>query len=442
MSDKHPGNQTGNQAGWTRRDFVRTASVLGPAAMTGRALGAVKNDRPLRVGLIGCGSRGSGAAVQALTADKNSTLVAVADIFADHIPTSLKAITGQLGEADAARVQVPAERQFVGFDAYQKLIDSGVDVVLMAQYQHFRPQHLAAAVAAGKHVFAEKPLAVDGPGIRSVLATAQEAERKKLSVVVGFCWRYHDGMRAFQEQVSRGLLGEVVNVQTTYHTGTVKRFPRKPEWTDLEFQLRNWWHFTWLSGDHVVEQAIHSIDRLSWAMGNKVPQRVTCLGGRAARSGPEQGNVFDHFSAVYEFEGGKRGVHTCRQIDDTPRDYADYVYGTKAMATLKSGAAFTVTDYRGKTLWSYDPSVGERNMYQTEHDELFASIRSGKPLNDCARGARSTLAAIAARMAAYTGQSIAWEQALESQEDLTPPSYAFGPIATPEVAIPGRTKFI
>ncbi len=438
-------------SGVTRREFVKaataaTAVVALPVAAgtlaVPRAAHAAGSDS-LKIGLIGCGGRGSGAAVQAVRADKGAVLTAMGDVFADRLKSSLEGLTKELGDLAKERVQVPPERQFVGLDAYQRVIDSGVDVVLLTSYPAFRPAHLRAAIAAGKHVFAEKPIAVDGPGVRSVIESAQHAQQKNLALLVGFCWRYNDGMRATFDHVKSGALGDVVSVHTTYHTGTLGRQPRKLGWSDLEFQMRNWWHFTWLSGDHVVEQAVHSIDRLCWSLGDSLPQKVTCLGGRAARSGPEHGNVFDHFAAIYEYEGGMRCFHTCRQIDACPSDNTDYIYGAKAWCTVNGWTpTYVVKDLAGKTLWNHPGSPDDANkMYQNEHDALFASIRAGKPINDGARGANSTLMAMMARMAAYTGQTLSWDQALNSKEELVPATLEFGPMPTPPVAVPGQTKF-
>ncbi len=426
----------------TRRSFVAAAAgaVAAPGVIA-RMAHAAGSDQ-LRVGVIGCGGRGTGAAVQALRADKGAVLVSMGDVFADRLDSSLSGITGEMGDEATQRVQVPQDRRFTGFDCYQRVIDSGVDVVLLTSYPHFRPAHLKAAVDAGKHVFAEKPLAVDGPGLRSVLASAEEAKKRNTALLVGFCWRYNDGMRATFEKINSGALGRVQTVHTTYHTSTLGRRPRKPEWSDLEFQLRNWWHFTWLSGDHVVEQAVHSIDRLSWAMNDEPPARVTCLGGRAARSGPEHGNVYDHFAAVYEYADGRRCFHTTRQIDNCPHDNSDYIYGTAGSGVVNGWApTYSVRDLGGVETWKYTGPT-DRDMYQNEHNELFASIRAGTPINDCERGARSTLMALMVRMAAYTGQTITWEQALNSQEDLTPASYEWGPGPEVVVAVPGSTKFV
>jgi predicted dehydrogenase len=430
-------------AGWSRREVVKAAGVMvaaAPAFVHGAGLAGTSRGRAkLKVGLIGCGGRGTGAAVQALRADSDTVLHATGDIFGERLSGCLDAVTRAAG---ADRVDVPEERRFVGFDAYEKVIASGVDVVLLCTHPVFRPAHFRAAVAAGKHVFAEKPMAVDGPGVRSVLESAAEAKRRGLSVVVGFCWRYNDGMRATYEQVNAGALGEIVSVQTTYHTGTLSRNPRKPEWSDLEFQLRNWWHFTWISGDHIVEQACHSIDRLAWATGDRWPTRVICLGGRAARSGPEHGNVYDHFSATYEYDDALRTHHDCRQIDRCPADNTDYLWGTKGSGVVNGWApTYHLKDYRGGRIWKYE-GPNDRDMYQVEHNELFASIREGKPIHDGERSAYVTLMAVMARMSAYTGQTVSWQQALESKEDLTPAELRWGDWPTPEVAVPGRTRLV
>jgi myo-inositol 2-dehydrogenase/D-chiro-inositol 1-dehydrogenase len=444
-----------SDGGWSRRTFVKSAAAIAAApvlagyqAASARAAQpnsgaqpAQLNTKPLKLGLIGCGGRGTGAAVQALRADPNTTLVSMGDVFEDRLKSSLSGINGELGDQAASRVQVPPERQFTGFDSYQKVIDSGVDFVLLTGYPAFRPTHLKAAIAAGKHVFAEKPLAVDAPGIRSVIQTAEEAKRKNLALLVGFCWRHNDGMRATFEQLNKGTIGDIVTAHTTYHTSTLGKHPRKPEWSDMEFQMRNWIHFTWISGDHIVEQAVHSIDRLAWSLSDRLPVKVNCLGGRAARSGLEHGNAFDHFAAIYEYDGGMRCFHSCRQIDGCPSDNTDYVYGTKGAATINGWTpTYDLRDRAGKELWKYT-GRNDRDMYQNEHDELFKSIREGHPINDCARAANSTLMAVAARMSAYTGQTISWEQALNSTESLVPDTLAFGNMPTPPVAIPGQTKF-
>jgi myo-inositol 2-dehydrogenase/D-chiro-inositol 1-dehydrogenase len=431
-----------------RREFLKSAAAVAiaapalPYALGATARAAVAGSDRIRVGIIGCGGRGTGAVVQALRADPGAVLVSMGDIFEDRLESCLKYVLKEMGDRAAEKVTVSPETKFVGFDSYKKVIDSGVDVVVLTGYPVFRPEHLRAAVAAGKHVFVEKPLAVDGPGTRSVLETVEEARKKKLSLVVGLCWRYHDGMRATFERINSGAVGDVTTVHTTYLTSTLSKHPRKEGWSDTEFQLRNWWHFNWISGDHIVEQAVHSIDRLSWALGDRLPERVICLGGRAARSGPEHGNVFDHFGAVYEYAGGMRCFHTCRQIDGCPTDNADYIYGTKGSATVEGWAPiFSIRNSAGKERWKYT-GRNDRDMYQNEHDALFASIRSRRPINDGVRGANSTMMAIMARMAAYTGQTVTWEKAMGSTEALLPERVELGAMEAAPVPVPGKTKFV
>jgi len=423
-------------APWTRRDFVK-ASAAGAAVLTLPAWATAGSEERIRVGLIGCGGRGTGAAAQALQADPAVVLTAMGDAFADKIEDSYNRLAGHFKQ----RVDVPAERRFVGFDAYQQVIDSGVDVVLLTAPSHFRPAHLAAAVAAGKHVFCEKPMAVDAPGVRSIIASAQQARQKRLSLVSGFCWRYGSAERETFSRVLDGAVGEVTTVHTAYHGGPIQPPRRDPAWSEMEWQLRNWWHYTWLSGDHIVEQACHSIDKLNWAMGDTPPVRATAMGGRSARPEKNFGNVYDNFSVIYEYANGARCFHTCRQIANTPFDNTDYILGTYGRCFINSWAPqHDLITPDGTVAWSYD---GPRpNMYQVEHDELFASIRNGTPLNDGTWMANSTMMSIMGRMAAYTGQSITWEQAMQSTEDLTPAKYEFGDIETAPVAVPGQTRFV
>lgn len=390
----------------------------------------------LKVGLVGCGGRGTGAASQALHADPHVQLTAMGDAFADKLEGSLSLLkNSDVGE----KVAVGSDHKFVGFDAYKGVIDSGVDVVVLATPPHFRPAQLQYAVEKGKHTFVEKPVAVDGPGVRSMLATCELAKQKKLAVVSGLCWRYHAGMRATFAQVLDGAVGEIVAIQATYLTQTLKKFPRQPEWTDSEFQLRNWNGFTWLSGDFNVEQHVHSIDKVAWAMRDELPVRCVGTGGRQARTGAESGHVYDHFSVVYEYASGVKAFCTCRQIDGCFNDVSDHIFGTRGVChTMEHEISVD-----GKTTWKYRAAKGESSdMYQSEHNELFASIRSGTPINNGDYMTRSTLMAIMGRMSAYTGKAITWEQALNSKEVLGPAKYEWGPLPTPVVAVPGVTPFV
>lgn len=435
----------------SRREVLKAAAGAAGLALIPVALGqpsvkdamSVPIKKQLKIGLIGCGGRGTGAVCQAANADKDTVIYALADIFPERVESCLKNVTEQFADAPA-RVDVPPARRFSGVDAHEKLLASGVDVVCLCAYPHFRPAHLEAAVKAGVHIFCEKPMAVDAPGLRRVREAAAAAQKQKLSLVCGFCWRYNDTMVPFWDEVKKGAIGDVLSVHTTYHTSTLTKRPRQPEWSDMEFQLRNWWHFTWLSGDHIVEQACHSIDRMSWAMGDVEPVKCVGLGGRAAREGPEHGNVFDHFTAIYEYADGRRAFHTTRQIDHCPGENIDYLVGTKGRGLCDGfSSRYELTDHKGAPLFKgkNDPeSVGR--MYQNEHDVLFKSIRDRDAHNDGEWMCRSTMLALMARMAAYTGQTVSWQQAWESKEDLTPKSYAFGELPSPAVAVPGKTKLL
>ena len=426
----------------SRREFLKTSALAGAAlaapALLPAGTAAKENNEPLRVGLIGCGGRGSGAANQALSADPNVILTAMGDVFADRLQGSLK----NLQASHPDKVKVAPENCFLGLDAYQKVIDSGVDVVLLATPPGFRPQHLQAAVAAGKHVFTEKPMATDAPGVRSVLVTVEEARKKELSLVAGFCYRYNNGVRAIMQQVHNGAIGEVRAIYTTYNTGAVwSPFPRVADWTDMQYQVKNWYYYTWLSGDHIVEQAVHSLDKMAWVMNDEPPLKCVAHGGRQVRTAPEFGNIFDHFSVVYEYANGVRGFHFSRQQEGCYSDNSDYFMGSDGAAHIVRAFSgpFVI---KGKQNWRYHEDKPS-DMYQNEHDALFASIRSGKPINDGVRMARSTLVAIMGRMAAYTGQEVTWEQALNSKESLVPEGMTWDtPTAVAPVAMPGQTKFI
>jgi len=432
MDSKNPRTAA---AAESRRTFLKSsAGVLVAAPLVAPALVHAAGSDVLKVGLVGCGGRGTGAASQALRADPNVRLTAMADAFEDHLERSL----GELRK-DAEileKIDVPRDRQFVGFNACQQLIDSGVDVVLLATPPHFRPQHLAAAIDAGKHVFAEKPVAVDAPGVRSVLATCEKAKQKGLSVVSGLCLRYSDGFRESIDRVHNGAIGEIRMLAANDYRGPIWTKERNPDWSDMEWQMRNWYYYTWLSGDFNVEQHVHFLDICTWLMREKYPVRCVGSGGRQVRTGPEFGHIYDHFSIAYEYEDGTRLISHCRQIPGCYNDMSVQALGTKGIADL-SERRFA---FRGDSPWV---RPGKDNaFYQTEHDELFASIRKGTPINNGDYMAKSTLIAIMGRMAAYTGKQITWEMALNSKENLSPARYEWGPMPEPAVAIPGVTAFV
>lgn len=424
----------------TRREFLQTSSaaMVGTAATLAMSAGVhAAGDDVIKVGLIGCGGRGTGAASQALEADRNVKLWAVGDAFDDRIETSLKSLK-QI-ETIASKVDVAPERRFVGFDAYKSVIDC-CDVVLLCTPPQFRPLHLKAAVDAGKHVFAEKPCAVDAPGVRSVLATCEEAKKKSLSVVSGLCLRYDNGFKETVKRIHSGEIGEVHTLFANDYRGQIWVKPRLPDWSDMTWQMRNWYYFTWLSGDFNVEQHVHFLDVCSWAKGNQYPVKAIGMGGRQIRTGPEYGNIYDHFSITYEFADGTKFLSNTRQQAGCANDLGAYAVGSKGRAALtERRKGLSIKNEAGE--WFFD---GPHNkMYQTEHDELFASIRAGKPINNGEYMAKSSLLAIMGRMAAYTGQVITWEMAMNSKEDLTPPSYSWDiELPAPPIAKPGVTKFV
>jgi len=421
----------------SRRQFLKnSAAAVVTGAMAVNATIArsahVTGSDVLSVGLIGCGGRGTGAATEALAADKNVKLTAMGDAFKDRLENSLAELKKIANIA--TKIDVPPERRFAGFDAYKDVIASGVDVVLLAAPPHFRPLHLNAAVQAGKHIFAEKPVAVDAPGVRSVLAICDEARKKNLSVVSGLCLRYSLGFQEIIRRIHEGELGDVRTLQANDYRGPIWTKPRQPEWTDMEWQMRNWYYFTWLSGDFNVEQHVHYLDVCAWIMKEEYPVRAVGMGGRQVRTGPEYGNIYDHHSVTYEYANGAKLFSNCRQQTGCYNDMSCYVTGTKGMAEVSERVPTMTTDKQ----WKYrGPS---NNIYQTEHDELFASIRNGKPINNGEYMAKSTLLAIMGRMATYTGKMITWEQAMNSKEDLTPAKYEWGSIPTPPIAMPGVTQ--
>ncbi len=412
-----------------RRAFLQSAGAAAVAALDIPLVHAAGARETLKVGLIGCGGRGTGAAGQALNADSNVQLVAMGDLYPDRLQSSLKQIQA---EAPPGKVDVVPERQFTGFDAYKSVIAAS-DVVLLCEPPHFRPSHLKAAIEAGKHVFAEKPVAVDAPGVRSVLASCELAKQKKLAVVSGLCLRYSDRYREAMKRIHGGLIGRPVAVHANDLRGGRWAKPRQEAWDDITYQTRNWYNFTWLSGDFNVEQHVHNLDVAAWALGDRYPVKAVGTGGRQVLTGPEYGNIYDHFSIVYEYEDGVRLHAHTRQMGGCKNDISVQVLGAAGLAHISEGAM---------KVGDWTPQGPGNKFYQVEHDELFKSIRAGEPINNGEYMSKSTLLAIMGRMAAYTGQQITWEQALNSKEDLSPKAYAPGPNEVPGPAIPGKTKFI
>ena len=430
-------NVNANGGDSTRREFFKTtgATVVGATVLGATQVASAATDNEvLKVGLIGCGGRGSGAARQALLADKNTVLVALGDAFEDHLDTCYKKFKGS--DLDA-QVKVDDAHKFVGFDAYKKVIDA-CDVVVLASPPGFRPKHLKYAVEQGKHIFCEKPIAVDPVGVRSVMETCELAKEKKLSLVSGLCYRYQFSKRDVIEQIHNGAIGDIITMQTTYNTGSLWHRKPKKDWTEMDDQVRNWLYYDWLSGDHINEQHIHSLDKILWVMKDQAPKKVVASGGRSQRTDAKFGNVYDHFNSVFEWDNGVRCFSSCRQWGNTSTDVSDWINGTQGVAELQS---HRIQGRNGGEDWRHKPQ-GKDDMYQNEHDALFKSIRNNEARNDGDYMCKSTMMAIMARMSAYTGKSVTWKQAMESELDLTPEKIEWGNNAFNPIARPGETKFI
>lgn len=425
----------------SRRDFLKTSAVAAVAGSvvvpSGIAAGAfASGNEILKVGLVGCGGRGTGAAREALGADPQTRLIAMGDAFAEQIEGSIKGLKEQpkIGE----RVAVADDHKFVGLDAYKKVVDM-CDVVLLATPPGFRPTHFRYAVEAGKHIFTEKPMATDAPGTRSIAESLKIAKEKKLGVLAGFCWRYDYAKRELFQRIHDGQIGEVLSAHGTYLTGPVKPMPqadkRPAGMSNLEWMVRNWYNFTWLSGDGLVEQAIHTVDWLAWVYKDVPPESVVAVGGRQIPA--YGGNIYDHIEVNYEWAGGERGYVAQRQIPNCFNENGLYVLGSKGIGRI-GPRGVTI---EGANPWKYE---GPRNnMYQTEHDEFFKSIRQGKPLNDGDRMVSSTLMGIMGRQAGYTGQKVTWEMISNSKESIVPEITDWNtPVEIPTYAMPGITQFV
>lgn len=431
----------------SRRDFVRNSSLVagGILAMPiiSRANYFSGSADKIKIALIGCGGRGTGAAVQALSTKFNVELVAMADAFKDRLDDSYKNIKEALGE-NAKALNVKEENKFVGFDAYKHAMTLA-DVVILTTPPGFRPYHFEEAVNQGKQIFMEKPVAVDPAGIQKVLKAAEIAKAKKLNVVVGLQRHYQNSYRELYKRVQDGMVGDVLSAQVFWNQGALWVKPRKPEYTEMEYQMRNWYYFNWLCGDIIVEQHLHNIDVMNWFSG-KYPVSVVGSGGRAVRTGKEYGEIFDHHCLEYTFDNGTVMNSQCRHWKDSVSRVDEEITGTKGKVICD---AARIVDHKGKVLYQFDKSK-ENNPYQTEHDELFAAISKGEyKFNDAERAAKSTLTAIMGRLATYSGQKIEWDAALNSGLSIMPKEFGFD--ATPPVvpgpdghyphAIPGQTKY-
>ena len=421
--------------GTNRRDFISQTGKIAAAGTIGAALPASRafgfhhsvNDK-LKIGLIGCGGRGTGAVINAINADSNSEVHALADAFMDRVDKCERSLKGQLKE----RCAVAQDRKFDGLDCYKKLCQTDVDVVILAAPPYFRPTQLKAAIEAGMHVFCEKPVGVDVPGVRSILESCDLARTKGLSIVSGLCWRYDIGVKGMISRIKDGEIGEIKSIQENYLAGTSWHRGNKEEWSRLEYQLRNWPYFNWLSGDHIAEQHIHSLDKALWLMDDVPPKSCFASGGRLVRTGEKWGNVYDHFATVFEWEDSdvKTFAH-CRQMAGCYTNTEDYVIGTKGSAKVLKAE---IKNELGKNSHKIKRKP---SMYDVEHRYLFRSIREGRPINDGTYMSYSTLMALMGREAAYTGQVVEWEDFMKSEKVLGPADindaedYEPAPVAMP-----------
>ena len=423
----------------SRRTFLKGSS----AALVGTVLssrvgaqgatrpGRSRGDEMLRVALVGCGGRGGGAAAQALETEGSVELVAMADAFRDRLDSCHESLAERFGD----RIQVPEENKYTGFDAYRKAIDSGADVVILATPPGFRPEHFEYAVEQGKHIFMEKPVAVDGPGVRQVLAAGKRAAESDLKIGVGL-QRRHDPI--YIEAVRRihdGAIGNVLLLRVYWNSSGVWVRERKEGMTEMEYQMRNWYYFNWLCGDHIVEQHIHNLDVGNWVKG-AYPVTAQGQGGRQWRNGKDHGEIFDHHAVEYTFADGTTMLSQCRQIKNCWNQVAEFAHGTKGTMQTKKGG------------WRH--GEGDIDPFQQEHDDLFAAIRRGEPFNETEYGAMSTMTAILGRMATYSGKRLSFEEAMASEIRIAPEKYAWDadPPSLPDangryrIPVPGVTESV
>ncbi|MEJ2883316.1 Gfo/Idh/MocA family oxidoreductase [Pedobacter sp. GR22-6] len=431
-----------------RRDFLKTSAlVAGGVMLNGVAFaggGHSSVDDTIKIALIGCGGRGAGAATQALSTKQNIKLVALADAFQDRLDETYNS----LAEKFKDKVDVPKERRFVGFDAYEKAI-ALADVVLLATPPGFRPMHFEEAVNKGKHVFMEKPVAVDSPGIRRVLAAAELAKKKKLNVVVGLQRRYQTNYRETIKRIEDGAIGDITGGQVYWNSGGVWVNRRKPEQTEMEYQMRNWYYFNWLCGDHIVEQHVHNIDIANWVK-NAYPVSIQGTGSRAWRTGKDYGEIYDNHAVELTYADGAVIYSQCRHFEGISNRVDETFQGTKGRVYLSAGNTGKLWDHKGTQIYNYSSKTNP-NPYQTEHDELFAAIAKGEyKFWDAERGAKSCLTSIIGRYATYSGQTIKWEDALNANNSLFPERLAWdaNPKLMPDanglypIPTPGQTKVL
>jgi len=424
-------NRKSSSTGVSRRTFIKSTVGASLAAAIPGNLGLhAQGSDAIRVGVIGCGGRGTGAAIDCVTSSPGVEIVALFDPFQDRVDSCLK----RLQEKIPAAVKVTKDKCFTGLDGYKKLVAlPEINLIVTAAPPGFRPTHLKASIEAGKHVFMEKPVAVDPVGVRSVIESSDLARKKGLAIVAGTQRRHQQRYLELMKRIEGGEIGEIVGGQCYWNQGDLWVIKKTPQMSEMEWHCRNWLYFSWTSGDHIVEQHVHNIDVMNWALGGP-PVKIMAMGGRAQRTAPEYGNIYDHFAVEFEYPNGVRILSMCRQIPGCAERVEEKIVGTK-------GYAFGYGEIRGGNYWKF--TAEEPNPYVVEHTDLIASIRAGKPLNEGRRIAESTMCAILGRMSAYTGRAISWEWGMTSSKlNLMPAKLEFGPNPVDPVAVPGQTPLI
>lgn len=419
-----------------RRSFIKNTGVLvGTYSLRGESLLASADSKKIKVGLVGCGGRGTGAAFQAMEADPDVEITALADVFPDKLTKVNDLLKQKYGE----RVNIKKENLFIGFDSYKKLMATDVDVVLLAAPPNFRPDHLEEAVARGKHIFCEKPVAVDIPGIHRIQESVRLAKEKKLCIVSGFCFRYINANRELVGKIQQGAIGDVKQISTFRLGGELTYQPRQSEWSDLEYQLRNWFYYQRYAGDLVNEQSIHSIDYMSWLLEGRMPHKVSGTGGRQNRPWNERGNTFDHFALEFDYGDGVKGFHHARQQTGAESRNTVDIIGANGWSTVNMLASYEI---KGQQMWRFEGV--QSNMYQAQHDELFKAIRANEHLFDGDDMTASTLLAIWGREATYAGRSISYDEIMNSRKIYGPDSDGYNwdmDVDSAEVPKPGHYRF-
>ena len=450
-------DQTNHLAGppATRREFLKTSAAVAAGGALAAAVGGLPavhaaGSDVIKVGIIGCGGRGSGAGENVLEAAKGVEIIAVGDYFAHRAQGCRRRLISFAGDEPKVKqlgntVTIPEDHCYAGLDAYKRVIETpGVNYIILATPPGFRPQHLKAAVAAGKHIFTEKPVATDGPGIRTCFEVYEQANQKKLCIVAGTQRRHQLGYLETIKRIHDGAIGPIVSARCYWNTGNIWFRPREKNQSELDYQIHNWYHFVWLCGDHIVEQHVHNLDVINWATG-KLPQRALGMGGRVRPCTNPQvdGHIYNFFAVEYEYPDGLHVLSMCRQINGTDTNFPGIGGVSEALVGTKGTCQVNAYTINGQPVLSRQEAKRATNPYVQEHTDLIEAIRSGKPVNELKSVTESTLTAIMGRMSAYTGKVVSWEQALHSKERLVPEELTPSTVVEiPPVAVPGKTPLV